>query len=147
MECACISVDYDDFDERIDYIRNKEVTASKDFKCVECGCTISKDSKVEVVIMGQLKSGKYDHYFTCEDCLSMRIGLFCSYYIGMIWDTLYEEIDSADGAIKFDALPKMTKIARDKVCDLLEEYYFRQYGDGLICDEDGNIVGEVNESI
>ena len=138
MECACISVYCDDFDETIDYIRDKEVIASKDFKCVECGCTISKGSKVEVVIMGQLKSGMYNHYFTCEDCLSMRVGLFCNYFIGMIWELLWDELDNSDGEIKFDAIPKMTKVARDKVCDMLDRYYKQCYEDE---------EGEVDESI
>lgn len=129
MECACISVDVDDFDESIDYINCKEVTATKEFKCVECSCTIQKGAPMEVLVMGQLNSGNYNSYCTCEDCLSMRIGLFCNYYVGAIWDTLWDELDNSDGDIKFDAIPKMTKIAREKVCDMLDRYYAQYYED------------------
>lgn len=127
MECSCISVDIDDYDEDLHYTKMKDVISPKGYKCNECHTIIPANSKMEIIVQGfsTIKGSKYTFHRTCETCLSMRVGLFCNFYMGMIWDTLWEEIIETDGDISQTKIAEMTKPARDKVCDMLDGYFKR----------------------
>ena len=127
MECSCISVDIDDFDDNLHYTKMKEVISPKEYKCNECHTIIPANSKMEIIVQGfgDRKGSKYEFHRTCSDCLSMRVALFCDFYMGMIWDTLWEEIVETDGELSQTKIAGMTKPARDKVCAMLDDYFKR----------------------
>ena len=127
MECSCISVDIDDYDDDLHYTKTKEVISPKEYKCNECRVIIPANSKMEIIVQGfaTKKGSKYEFHRTCPDCFSMRDKLFCDFYLGMIWDTLWEEIIETDGDISQSKIAEMTTTARNKVCDMIDEYFTR----------------------
>lgn len=117
--CGCIyisNLEYPTFYREI--IRK----AKKPHKCIECRKTISPGETYYYT------TGKWDGnievYKTCFDCQSVKNAFFCeSYFFGTIWDDVQEHIDEMEGNISSDCLLKLTKGARDKVCDLIEEVW------------------------
>jgi len=118
-ECGCVYVDCDGYSETL---RKDVVKARKEHKCGECGRVISKGEKYEAY------AGKCDDEFfynkTCEDCLSVRNEFFCNTWIfGEIWTLLEEHIMEMKGKMSSKCLLNLTKVARDKICDIIEKYW------------------------
>ena len=61
---------------------------------------------------------------TCLDCASIIDHIFCEYVIGGIWADLKDNLeDDPEFFIPESCLAKLTPKAREKVCDLIEEYW------------------------
>lgn len=78
-----------DVDGSIDFVSDKIVKARKQHKCCECGDTIEPGTTYEKTV------GVWDREFstfkTCEACVEIRKRYFCTWYYGMMWETLLEE--------------------------------------------------------
>ena len=116
MECACISASIDDAAE---VLSRKKITAKKHHKCCECGIQIEPGSQYwyEKIIC----DGYHDRYKTCLDCMSVREHLFCDFYYEMIWETVREFIEEHPEDLPWAKISRLTPVARDKVCAIIEE--------------------------
>ena len=60
----------------------------------------------------------------CLDCASIEAEFFCDGFgFECIWEDLRQHIVDMNGKISSDCLVRLTKSARDDVCDLIEEYW------------------------
>jgi len=118
-ECGCVYVDYDGDSETL---RKDVVKARKEHKCGECGCVIQKGESYEAY--AGKSNGDFYWSKTCEDCLSVRSEFFCeAWNFGEVWTSLKGHIFEMCGEISSDCLVGLTKTARGKVCDIIEEYW------------------------
>ena len=118
--CSCVYVDLDEVQP--DFFSQRTPTARKPHKCHECHRDILSGEKYEYVI-GKWE-GEFNTWKTCSDCLSIRKSFFCEgYYFGGLFECLYEHILDMNGEISSDCLTPLTKVARDKVCDMIEEVW------------------------
>jgi hypothetical protein len=123
-ECSCIYVDTDDGGH---ILRDKTTKAIKNHKCCECNRVIKNGEMYENQVL--VYDGKISQYKTCEDCASVRTEFFCEgYYFEMVWEYVEEHINEMCGNISSECLASLTKVARDRVCDMIEEYW-RRSGD------------------
>lgn len=118
MECSC-TVD-NDIAERAELISITTPKARKEHICTECKRTIAKTEEY------RREFTKFDNetYIskTCEDCLSVREVFFSSgWYYGGIWEQIQDFINDVDGDLSVTCLLELTKPARDKILDLIEE--------------------------
>ena len=118
--CSCISYAYDG--PQAEVFNARVVTARKKHKCGECGREILPGEKYETA------SGKWDDSFetykTCADCLSVRDAFFCEdYAYGGIWEILWEHLRYINYEVSSDCLVKLTKAARDNICDSIEAWW------------------------
>ena len=105
-----------------DFCRQSLIVARKEYKCCECGRTISPGQKYEYT-SGRW-AGEFRIYKTCLDCLSIRDALFCNYYFGGIFEELQNEIDMTGGGEHIARnLSGLTPAARAKVCEMLEKHW------------------------
>ena len=123
MDCACVYVD--EYSSPLDFYSEKINTAYKKHKCSECGRVINPGEKYERV------AGKWDGdfstYKTCQDCLSLRETFFCrGYAFSWLWHDFREFVADCGGEINFSDISKLSPRAREKVCDMLEEYWENQ---------------------
>ena len=123
MECACIDMDIDD---PVEILSDKMVVARKDHKCAECCETIPKGTtyRNETFIYEGM-----GYHKTCLVCDSVRSKMFCSFKYGEIWERLREEILESDGSMAWSHIAGLIPAARVKVCDLIEEYWYEEYGE------------------
>lgn len=117
--CGCIYVgDYDG----PEFHTETFPIAWKTHRCSGCGRDILKGEKYEYAT-GRWDGG-FSTYKTCDECLSIRDVFFCEgYYYNEVYNFLEEHIADMDGDISSDCLTKLTKRARDIVCDLIEGYW------------------------
>ena len=119
MDCYCQIDAYDDCGD----CGNDNVAtyrkARKKHLCEECGRTIVPGEKYERFI--KFYDGSVYVYKTCLDCISVRDVLFCSWIFGQIWEDVRGQI--IHGNIPEACITKLTKGARDKVCDMIDEWY------------------------
>lgn len=96
--------------------------AIKLHSCNECNRIIQKDEHYRREI---LKFGsKLFHHKYCEDCLSVREVFFSSgWYYERMWEQMTDFIGESDGRISEHQITSITKIARDKILDMIEEYW------------------------
>jgi len=96
--------------------------AQKMHQCDECFRIIHKGEEYRRDIM---KLGaKLFHHKYCEDCLSVREVFFSSgWYFGELWEQFTDFVGDADGRLPEAQLLMLTKPARDKICDMIEEYW------------------------
>jgi hypothetical protein len=115
MECACIDMIHDgDF---VDLIYDQKIMAFYPIKCEECHRPVEK----EEYIIGKYEYGEQTNYHrTCLDCMSVRDNLFCGFQYSMIWNDLKDNIMEYPDGISFANIAKLTKKAREKVCEIIE---------------------------
>jgi hypothetical protein len=117
--CSCVYVD--DY-ESPTFHQTKFPYARKEHKCGECGRTILKGEKYEYV--SSMYDGYFGKYKTCLDCISVRKAFFCHGYLYEgVWEMLAEHICDLRGEISSDCLVPLTKPARERVCELIEEQW------------------------
>lgn len=116
------TVDVDVDESRCILIDALTPKAIKLHSCNECNRIILKGEHYRREI---LKDGaKLFHHKYCEDCLSIREVFFSSgWYYSNMWEDMTDFIGDADGSISESQLIQLTKLARDKVCDMIEEYW------------------------
>lgn len=119
MDCACIDIDLDEDGGRI--LSDVMLKARKRYQCEECQQWIEVGEKYSRESWADGRK-VYMHRM-CEGCRSVRDNLFCSWYYGMIWRLLEDEIIASDGDISQTAIGHLTPWARDKVCDMIEQYW------------------------
>ena len=86
LGCSCVcDVDYDP----ASILSAKVVKARKEHRCCECGETIKKGEKYELV--KGLWDGSWSTYKTCEMCVRIRNDVCCGSWIyGELRETIWE---------------------------------------------------------
>jgi len=75
--------------------------------------------------------------YTCDDCYSLRQVFFSSgWYYGMLWESMQEFIRDCGGELSVPCILQLTKAARDKVLDMVEE----EWGEVELCPECGELM-------
>ena len=119
-DCSCIYVDHSS--DTIKTLTYEKRVSRKMHTCSECGNDIAVGQTYEY-FYGVL-DGKFYTYRTCVDCLSVQDSFFCE---GRVfegtWIMIDEHIEEMGGQISSDCLVPLTKLARDKVCDMIEQYW------------------------
>ena len=118
MDCSCMIDGYDVWESGAEGYSATQPTARKVHSCYECGREIAPGENYErYVAFGDDSASTFK---TCLDCLSVRDLLFCTWVFGEIWQELQEQIING---IRFSetCIAMLTKPARDKVCDMIEE--------------------------
>jgi len=60
----------------------------------------------------------------CADCQSVIDEFFCGgYTFGRVWENVQDHVYDLAGGISSDCLVSLTTVAREKVCDLIEEVW------------------------
>lgn len=124
MNCSCIFIaDY----EKSEFHNSKIVKARKIHICIECGEKIINDIQYEYTV--GLWNEKFYTYKTCLDCLSIRNSFFCDRWgYGVIFEDLWEHL-FYNTKVSSKCMMGLTKTARDKVCDMIEEIWnVKDYG-------------------
>lgn len=117
-DCACVYVDEGDYEAPVVFSSDNRV-ARKGHTCCECGRAISPGELYECAFCVWDKPQTVK---TCADCLSIRNAFFCDgCQCGYIWKYLLDHIRECGGEIKSDVLMTLTKTARDRVCDMIED--------------------------
>jgi hypothetical protein len=118
MERACvhgeIGFEYDDEPIR------KLMRAKRSLECEECLKSLEPGEKY-YFHSGSI-DGDWHESRVCVDCQSVIDNLFCDWYTGQVWDDLETHIDDCQGEISMTKISKLTPIARDKVCDLVQRW-------------------------
>jgi hypothetical protein len=118
-DCSCV---YIGENECPDLYYTKIRKARKEHRCGECGRPILKNEKYEKV--DAASDGIFYHHKTCEDCFSVARSFFCNGLIhGRLWSDLEYHVRDIGGQVSSDCLVPLTKTAREKVCDLIEELW------------------------
>ena len=121
MKCAC-TVSMGDEDERCILIEVRTPKARKFHSCDECHRLIhpKEEYRREILKYGS----KFFHHKYCDNCLSIREVFFSSgWYYGMMWEQMTDFIGNVDGDISVSCLKMLTPTARDKVLDMMQEYW------------------------
>lgn len=115
MNCSCIiNMGTDGYARGVcDEWRN----ARKTHKCGECYRMIQIGEKYKCE--KNVYEGELETFKTCTDCMSVRDALFCNWMYGEIWEAVGEEVNNGD--IPESCLAEMTKNARDKICEMIQE--------------------------
>lgn len=120
MECDC-AMDCDFDGESPDFSERKMVKARKKHTCSECGQIIIKGTEYELI--KGCWNGVFHTNKTCPDCLSMREVFFNTFFFGAIWGDMWMKVVDVGGDIPESCISQLTPVARDKVCDLIEEVW------------------------
>ncbi|MDD2777568.1 MAG: hypothetical protein PHI16_01555 [Methanocellales archaeon] len=121
MNCSCVYIDWDG--DVIDINPTVKIRkARKNHICTECNREILTGEKYEYV------SGKWGGDFmtfrTCLICREIRTTFFCqSWSYGDILNDLREHLWEIKGEISDSCLSEMSKPARNKVCDMIENIW------------------------
>ena len=118
-DCSCIYVGDAD---GTSFWNEKQPTAKKSHVCCECGEVIEPGQKYQYEC-GQW-DGDFAAYKTCLDCLSVRQAFFCDgYAFGGMWGYVADHINEMRGQIKSDCIVGLPKNARDRICDMIDEFW------------------------
>lgn len=133
MECACtVEVDFDHNEDEFRRGSVTEITALVQHKCNECYSTINVGDWYFRETLLSSYSGAEVHK-TCEHCYSLRQVFFSSgWYYGMLWEQVEEFVHECDGDLSVDCILRLTKVARDKVLDMIEKVWYweeEQFGE------------------
>ena len=122
---CCHTVNISLSEERCIIVDVRTPKAIKPHVCDECKREIGKG---EVYRREVVKYSDLFHHKMCADCLSVREVFFSSgWYFGGLWRDFEDFVVSCDGNISSSQLRMITKPARDKICDMLEEYWKDNY--------------------
>ena len=118
MECSC-SVEVDCNGDAPLIHKAKIVKARKDHQCCECYKKIIPGEKYEYV------KGKWNFGFavhkTCLDCKSIRDTFFDSWVYTEVWDCFQNDFGDIDSIVPESCIAELTPIAKNKVCDFIED--------------------------
>lgn len=117
MDCSCnlgSSIDCDDYNG---FVSTEDRKARKEWHCCECNELIPVGA-VYLYCSG-MNDGSFFKDRTCARCKSIADQLFGDRYIGSLMDDLEESIYSGQ-EIPPSCIAKLTPIARDFVCDLIQ---------------------------
>ncbi len=108
--------------ERCVFIDARTPKAQKLHSCDECHRLIQKG---EVYRRDIMKFGsKLFHHKYCEDCLSLREVFFSSGWIyGRLWEQMSDFIGDTDGNISTHQILSVTKLARERILDSMQEMW------------------------
>lgn len=116
-DCSCIYVGASDLPV---FLRDKEVKARVEHRCSECDRKILKGEQYEYVAGSW--EGDFSVYKTCGDCLSIRNELFCECWsYGEVWYDVGQHIKRVGEDILSCDMRVLTKAARDRLLDMVEE--------------------------
>lgn len=118
MECI-IDVDIDTYGAP-EFINQKIIKARKEHKCSECHAIIPVNDDYELV-RGKW-DGEWERFKTCKVCLEIRNELFCSYYLGSI----FEDLKNSDFEIDMAVLMNFSSAAQRKLIEklIIDSLYF-----------------------
>jgi len=121
MECACFSVDNDDY---VKMLASNHRRAVKHHRCDECrGAILPSQTYLDE---RYLFDGEVSTHKTCAGCESVRESLFCQFTYGQLWgdlrDHLYDSISYRDEA-PWEKIAGLTQSARARVLMMIEEIW------------------------
>lgn len=119
MECSC-NISMND-GECAEFASEKIVTARKTHLCCECRKKIQPGEKYEYV--SGVWEGRFEHYKTCLDCVSMRKSFFHIWVYTDVWESFKNEMDCCAWQVPESCMAKLTPGARAKVCEMIEQYW------------------------
>lgn len=126
MECSCIGTDYDGEGWDIGPSETYPI-AKKNWTCCECREKIPKGEKYSCY--SGKTDGRFIVYRTCLDCRSVTNHLFCGWTFECVWDDVWCHISDTQGEISWEKVSKLTPIAREKVCAMVEKVWKEAYYD------------------
>jgi len=148
MECCCtVEIDIDHDSTPISHDIWIAIALMQE-KCYECG---------RVIHIGEAYCREYNEWVdgwydecdgppdnteeslihTCDDCYSLRQVFFSSgWYYSMLWESMREFISECAGELSVPCILQLTKAARDKVLDMVEE----EWGEVEICPKCEHLV-------
>jgi len=101
----------------------KMKTARKCHRCNECYRTILPKERYEY-FAGKW-DGVFETYKTCPTCLDIRNAFFCEgWNFGEVMEDFKEHVADMGGDISEDCIVELSPPARDKVCGLIEQYWY-----------------------
>lgn len=120
--CGCV---YAEPEFVYEVVTEERVTATRNAgSCCECGRAIKKGDVYEHYVGKESESGPTVTFFTCADCLSIRDEFFCgSWVFGLVLDDLAAHINDVDGEVSSECLLRLTKKARERVIDMIDEVF------------------------
>lgn len=125
--CAC-EIEIDTRDCGPSFVSISMRTAKKDHLCFECGDVIKKGTRYEKT--SGVWDGTFATFKTCRGCLSLREEFFRSaYYYGRIWGDFRTYVDEVGAEISEKCLSNLTPTAREKACNIVQEYWEKHYKD------------------
>ena len=128
MECSCSIDGYGDDEQYYDcdtailawhclqsfYICDecgKKFKEGDRFECAKCFYENPDDGEPE----------ELNIHVTCLDCLSLRENFFRSWSYGMTWDDFRIHAEECNGQLPEKCIAKLTPMAREKVCEIIEK--------------------------
>lgn len=119
MECASVHGELD-FDHDTEPSR-LTIIARKRWKCDECDKRFEIGE--EMVFHSSRIAGRLSISRVCPDCQSVIDNLFQDWYTGQVWSDLSDHLWNCDGEISYEAVAKLTRVARAMVCDMIEKVW------------------------
>lgn len=119
MECS-MQIDCD-LDEPCEIIKQVKISARLPHVCQECGRSILVGEIYERYV-GKSDGEIFTHK-TCLTCLSVRDVFSQNFWFGGLWEELENELNETNGQVPEACLRELTKEARKKVCERIEEYW------------------------
>ncbi len=120
MGCSC-SIDNDD-GESVEVSTQSNPRARKDCQCSECYRVIVKGEKYWYT--RYLFEGDWGTHRVCSDCKSVAKAMFCGgVSMGIMWEEIGYAFQENPELPNAECMMAMTKVGRDKVCDLLEKVW------------------------
>lgn len=120
-KCNCSIIGITDAGDYLTVSSQKIVKARKHHKCEECDQIINPGDFYE--LFKGCWDGKWADYRTCADCSSIKEVFFLGFTFGMLWEDFRSNMYDCGFEIPEQKLSKLTKKAREKVCDLIESYW------------------------
>lgn len=120
MDCSCSA--HSGYDDDEHSWGKRIVKAAKEHKCYECHGAIHKHEEYHYHTV--FSPGTIDNFKVCRTCQNVIDQFFPNgWMFGSIWDDLRSYIDSSwIDDLPSDCISKLVPAARDKVCDILQEY-------------------------
>ena len=110
-----------------------EVHLPESTNCCECRREIKPSEETTIFIgIPSDRCAEVVRYDTCPDCMSLYYAFFCSRVFEELWDAFGEEL-SEKGPDEFinSNLAKLTPVARERACKMIEEYICVDCGDAV----------------
>ena len=122
MECACFSVDNDDY---VKMLSETNRMARKHHRCDECMGTIFPGQTY--LEERYLFEGTVSTHKTCICCKSVRDHLFCQFTYGQLWSDLeyflYDAAHHSVAGMPWEKISRLTPAARAHVLLMVEEIW------------------------
>jgi len=127
--CGCVYVNIGE--ECFSGSNTKKTFAAHEIECCECDRTIDiGETYAKTLAWYDPKKQPESplRYDMCLDCASIRDVFFCEGYLyrGM-YELLEKHIEENNVEISSDCLARLTKDARNRVCDMIEEWWGKNY--------------------